>query len=88
MIKIDDQSKNDSHQTPPFQYFSMVRPTGIEPAHLAPEASALSPELRAQLQVLFYNKSYVLARVLLLQIKIFTRPHPTKFKFVHFTHPK
>jgi hypothetical protein len=26
----------------------MVRPTGIEPVHLAPEASALSPELRAQ----------------------------------------
>jgi hypothetical protein len=25
----------------------MVRPTGIEPVHLAPEASALSPELRA-----------------------------------------
>ena len=26
----------------------MVRPTGIEPMHLAPEASALSPELRAR----------------------------------------
>ena len=25
----------------------MVRPTGIEPVRLAPEASALSPELRA-----------------------------------------
>ncbi len=26
----------------------LVRPVGIEPTHLAPEASALSTELRAQ----------------------------------------
>ena len=27
----------------------MVRPAGIEPTHMASEANALSPELRAQL---------------------------------------
>jgi hypothetical protein len=28
--------------------FIMVRPAGIEPAHMASEANALSPELRAR----------------------------------------
>jgi hypothetical protein len=31
----------------------MARPAGIEPALLAPEASALSPELRALFQVYY-----------------------------------
>ncbi len=29
--------------------FYMVRPAGIEPAHMASEANALSPELRAHI---------------------------------------
>ena len=33
----------------------MVRPTGIEPAHLAPEASALSTELRAHNRKVHYT---------------------------------
>jgi hypothetical protein len=40
--------KSDAVKTASLLYFSMARPTGIEPVHLAPEASALSPELRAQ----------------------------------------
>lgn len=32
--------------------FFMVRPTGIEPTHPAPEAGALSTELRAQITIL------------------------------------
>ena len=31
-----------------WQYFQMVRPSGVEPPHTAPEAAALSTELRAQ----------------------------------------
>jgi hypothetical protein len=35
----------------------MVRPTGIEPVHLAPEASALSPELRAHVSKNYFTIS-------------------------------
>ncbi len=34
-----------------FLFHVMVRPAGVEPAHLAPEASALSTELRAQCKI-------------------------------------
>lgn len=38
---------NKKHPLRRFQILYMVRPAGIEPARLAPEASALSSELRA-----------------------------------------
>ncbi len=49
----------------------MVRPIGIEPTHLAPEASALSTELRApnHFLLLSSNKNYNL-----LGIKCQTTP--------------
>ncbi len=48
MIDKGVKTTNDGLQMPSFQHLIMVRPTGIEPVHLAPEASALSPELRAR----------------------------------------
>lgn len=36
----------------------MVRPAGIEPTHMASEANALSPELRAQLWALDHEIHY------------------------------
>ncbi len=45
----------------------MVRPVGIEPTHLAPEASALSTELRAH-----FNKiSTQIINHRLLKVKVF-----------------
>jgi hypothetical protein len=37
-----------------------VRPTGIEPVHLAPEASALSPELRARISKIYSTSSVLI----------------------------
>ncbi len=47
----------------------MVRPAGIEPAHMASEANALSPELRAHInefkpQNLLYHKTNTLSNQL------------------------
>ncbi len=46
----------------------MVRPTGIEPVHLAPEASALSPELRAR------HDSKAIVQYLCVKDKLFYYP--------------
>lgn len=35
----------------------MVRLTGIEPAHMASEANALSPELQAHIYYIYYIKN-------------------------------
>lgn len=45
---------------------SKMHPTGIEPTHLAPEASALSTELRVQ--VVFYYKLRAFAIIFLKKV--------------------
>lgn len=54
----------------------MVRLAGIEPAHPAPEAGALSPELQAHLYIhsqgyySIISKSVIIARVFIYHIVI------------------
>ena len=47
LIFLPVKAKKRRGKKPRRSKFLVVRPTGIEPVHLAPEASALSPELRA-----------------------------------------
>ena len=49
----------------------MVCPAGIEPAHMASEANALSPELRAQLTVSSDNNYYNISPLTCLTINYF-----------------
>lgn len=47
MNRSPKKIKNWRSKSPPIGFKIMVRPIGVEPTHLAPEASALSTELRA-----------------------------------------
>ncbi len=47
-VNIHLENKKTGREIIPSGFFIMVRLTGIEPVHPAPEAGALSPELQAQ----------------------------------------